>query len=482
MLVVGLTALPYPVQAQNFAPGYYYSPPAMPGYAPYYPYGWQAPPAYYYPQYAPYYAQYPQYQASPPVYPLRGYPYATTYVPARPSSPVTYTPTPWTPAASAAPRAPSTSVAPAQATAEPMTTSKTPSAPVAPVQATVETIPAPTIQVKEANTPLHATPVVEDDAPVVASEPHSSGVMDHCPHRKHEYFSVFAEGLFWTVRNADVPYAQQFNGVDPALSQPRGPVGVAGMAQRVGFRGGVGIAIGDDSWLVGTFTDFQDRSLNTTPSVTPNVLHSFLVLPNTVNAGFNPMTADATYRINLVMGDADYLWAFCNTDCFQLSWLGGARVARLQQTLDTDYQQVLGTKTVDTKLNFDGAGPRTGLVGEYRAHWGGFVYGKGIVDLLVGRFGGTFTQRDIFGGLEVQSSVSVTRVVPITELELGLGWRSPGGHISASAGYYVGGWFNTVTTNSLVAAVQGSNYTTNGNNFRDLLIFDGLVGRVEFRY
>src|SRR5262249_31902584 len=144
--------------------------------------------------------------------------------------------------------------------------------------------------------------------------------------------------------------------------------------------------------------------------------------------------------------------------------------------------QILGTTTVTSHINFDGVGPRTGLEGEYHFRRGLFSYGKGIVDVLAGHFGATYDQHNTFAGQQAHTEVAEDRIVPQLELELGGGWQSPKGHFRISAGYYVSSWFNTLTTPNFIAGAIGNNFTTNQNNSRDVLTFDGFVGRVEVRY
>jgi hypothetical protein len=101
---------------------------------------------------------------------------------------------------------------------------------------------------------------------------------------------------------------------------------------------------------------------------------------------------------------------------------------------------------------------------------------------LAGHFSGSYSQHNIFAGNQASTQISEDRLVPQLEFELGVGWVSPKGRVRVSAGYYVGTWFNTITIPGLIQGVQNNNFTTNSNNFRDTLTFDGLVGHVEFRY
>ena len=58
---------------------------------------------------------------------------------------------------------------------------------------------------------------------------------------------------------------------------------------------------------------------------------------------------------------------------------------------------------------------------------------------------------------------------------MGAGWEGCKGHVRVSGGYYVGNWFNTLSTNSLVRGIQNNDFTTNGNNLRSNITFDGLT-------
>jgi hypothetical protein len=70
----------------------------------------------------------------------------------------------------------------------------------------------------------------------------------------------------------------------------------------------------------------------------------------------------------------------------------------------------------------------------------------------------SYTQVNQFNGVEADTSLNVDRIVPVLDLEAGLAWLGPGGHLRLSAGYLVGAWFNTLTTPDWVQAVQASNF------------------------
>ncbi len=294
-------------------------------------------------------------------------------------------------------------------------------------------------------------------------------------------FLIFGEYLYWSVHNADVPFAQAFDGTDPFNSVPRGPVGVVSPHFQNGFRAGAGVAIGETGWLVGTFTYFHETASGSVAAPDTFVLHNFLVFPNTVNSSGDSLTASATTSVDLQTGDIDYKCAFVCTDHLSVLWVAGGRYARLGQKLEANYN-LTGTTTVESSINFNGGGPRVGLEGEYKILRGFYGYGKGMLDLLVGRFQGSYQESNVFTGLIGSTAIGENRIVPVLELEIGAGWQSRNGRIRVSGGYYVGNWFNVMTIPTLATGIQRNDFTTNGNNLRDSLIFDGFVGHVEFRF
>ncbi|MFO0965131.1 MAG: Lpg1974 family pore-forming outer membrane protein [Gemmataceae bacterium] len=302
-------------------------------------------------------------------------------------------------------------------------------------------------------------------------------------HARCSRFLVFGDGLYWTVHNSSVTYAQPFNGNNPAIAVPRGPVATVEQTYEPGFRVGAGFAVNDHSWIIATFTYMQNTADDNVQILNAgDVLRSPLIFPNTANAAFAPLSAQAGYHITMYTGDIDYKCAFVDNDCLRLSWLAGARYGHLRQNLDVAYQEILGVDRIHANVGFDGGGPRVGLDGEYRVKCGLYGYARGALSLVAGTFTSLYEQRDIFGGLVAQSSINETRIIPILELELGVGWRSQNDRVRVAAGYYVGSWFNTLTIPGIVQGVQNNNFQTIGNNFRDNLTFDGVVARIEFRF
>ncbi|NIP86321.1 MAG: hypothetical protein GTO03_12445, partial [Planctomycetales bacterium] len=136
-----------------------------------------------------------------------------------------------------------------------------------------------------------------------------------------------------------------------------------------------------------------------------------------------------------------------------------------------------------THIDFDGAGIRLGLEGEFPAQHSGFwAYAKGHASFLAGDFKSSYrqTNRPMVGppAVLVSTSRKDERIVPILDLELGLGWRGPRDRWRFSAGYLFSAWFNVVSNEEFIRTVQSGQM----HGVDDTLTFDGLVARAELRF
>jgi len=248
-----------------------------------------------------------------------------------------------------------------------------------------------------------------------------------------------------------------------------------------GFRLGGGVAFGDGNFLQGAYTGYHSSASSKAEAPAGSVMTSLLTFPATPNSSFDSESASLTSSINFFLADIDFKHRFWQTENCALNWIAGARLARLEQQMQANYS-ITGATTVASDIVFDGAGIRLGLEGEYSMRYGVFVFGRGVANLLAGRFSSTYSQTNIFVGQQALTGVNDTRVVPVLDVEAGIGWQTANHRIRLMAGYYFSAWGNMLTTNGLIQGVQNSNFTTNGNNFRDSIIFDGLMARLELRF
>lgn len=303
---------------------------------------------------------------------------------------------------------------------------------------------------------------------------------DH--HDQQPRWSIWADLLVLSARGETVPYGQIRDGVGP-LAVPRGPVGDLNSDYSAGFRIGAARALSSGTDLYGGFGWFQTRNNShlDVASGQPFVIQALTTFPGTDNAAADSLAADANLTIRYVTGDLGFKMNMCASDCFGLDLILGARYAHLDQDFLATYS-ILGSTTVSTNINFDGGGPRIGLEGHYFICRSIFLYARSDVSLLFGHFGASYLQQNVFTGVQAETQFGDDRLVPVWETEVGIGWRSANHRIEVMAGYSAAIWFNTMTTSSWIQGVQDSAFSTNRDNLRDTLTFDGLFVRAGFRF
>jgi hypothetical protein len=206
--------------------------------------------------------------------------------------------------------------------------------------------------------------------------------------------------------------------------------------------------------------------------------------PLGANAATDATDANATASIDYNLVDADFRGLVmgcesCEGKCASVvNYLIGGRWATMEQDFGANFV-ALGTTSVNTNVDFNGGGIRLGLEGEqHSTSTGLFAYGRGIANLMVGEFDATYTQANTFAGTQVFSDWSAGRVVPVFDVEVGVGWVGPRRRMKYQVGYIVSTWFNAVTTQDFIQAVQTSDYSSQS----DTITFDGLTARATFEF
>jgi hypothetical protein len=314
----------------------------------------------------------------------------------------------------------------------------------------------------------------------------TAGAVDEsCPGpncRRNRTWSIYGDWMFLSARGESIPFAQIRDGEGP-LAVPRGPVGSVDSDYSSGFRVGGSVGLGNSAELYGAFAWYEtNNSANiAVPAGEPLVIHALTVFPTTINAAADSLAASADLDIQYYMADVGVKMPLCTGDCYFVKLVLGGRYAHLDQDFGAEYS-LLGETTVGSSIDFDGAGPRIGLEGQYDIHRSVFVFARGSASFLFGEFDADYIQENVFAGVQAETDASDDRVVPILDLEMGLGWQSKGGRVAVSGGYMVQAWFNTMTTSTWIQGVRDSDFTRNRDNLRDTLTFDGLFVRAEFRY
>jgi hypothetical protein len=372
-------------------------------------------------------------------------------------------------------------MAQAPATAQAPTAAQAPAAEKAQEPAP-EPVPAPKPEPKP-EPPQVPVPAPEPDhhscivPPSVITAPPTDGeecLTDYC-------FRLYADFLYLKERGSDLSFVQARDGCGTS-SVPRGPQGTLEFDYSPGFRIGGEVAIDRCSGIQAEFSWWEDQTHDREVAPAGTVLTSSLTLPSTTNCSTSSKEALGAFASEFRTADIAYTRVLCGDGhCYVVRWLAGAYYAHVNQDLHTEFS-ILGTTVVDTHINFDGAGPRIGIDGEVLACKGVYLYGRGTANLVAGHFTGSFTQDNVFAGNQGNITFRDDRIVPILDLELGLGWVSPKGHVRVMAGYTTAAWFNSLLTPEFINAVQTNNFTHQGDNLSNTLWFDGLLARVEFRY
>jgi len=295
-------------------------------------------------------------------------------------------------------------------------------------------------------------------------------------------WQVFGDFLYLRPCRAGISYAVPINGdidSEPAIPVQVGPMAVADPTFEPGFRVGFGAAVSECSSLMGTFSWYESSTADQVSVSRPIVLRSLVVHPGTPNAAADFLEAQARYDLDFKTVDLDFRHIFACGDQYALTWLAGARYAQLEQSFGSEFT-VLGTETVTSDVDFDGGGIRVGLEGEWHAaNCGVMLYGKGTASFVGGRFRGKYYQGSSFDPTVVDTGWDGAWVVTMLDLELGIGWQSPGGTLRVTAGYMFSGWEDAVLARDFIRAVQTNNFN---DDLGDSLVFDGLVTRAELRF
>jgi hypothetical protein len=289
---------------------------------------------------------------------------------------------------------------------------------------------------------------------------------------------VFGEFLYLEPRNTDVAFA-----IPVVAGIPSGPTGVVNPGYTPAFRIGFTRDLYDATSNMGvSWTRFTSSTNDAITAPAGGSIVS-LVLPNAPVFPAYP-SVSASYNINYDLVDLDYRGLFISSNRYTVNFLLGARYAQLTQDFGATFGTSLPAHDVlNTDIDFSGCGIRVGLEGErYAARSGLMVYGRTAASFLAGRFNAYYTDTGAQG--PINGGLVADRVVPILELELGVGWVSPSKHFRIYAGYLFNAWYNVMDTSDFINAAAGAAKagTFNAATPSDTITFDGLVihGEVLF--
>lgn len=291
----------------------------------------------------------------------------------------------------------------------------------------------------------------------------------------------YGEALYLRARNAEVAYAVPIDGpiVDPVTNPLQvGNYGILDPDYSLGFRAGVTYCWDAKSSVDVGYTFFESLTNSAIKTEPPLVLRSLVAHPSSGSAAADFLAASGQVEVDFDLVDANFRHAMVCRQLFRASGVIGARYAKLEQQFNSEFIG-LGSETVNTDIDFDGGGFRLGLEAQrfsrrHQLH----VYANGYASFLAGRFRGSYFQGQSFDPTVVSTEWAAGRVVPILDLELGVGWTSCNGKLRLASGYMVNAWFNTLTTQEFIRAIQGNDLVDLGQT----MTFDGLNARLEYRF
>lgn len=294
--------------------------------------------------------------------------------------------------------------------------------------------------------------------------------------------SVWGEYLFLRPRNAEIAYGVPIDGpiVNPPTANPIqvGRIGMTDPDFSSGVRVGAGFVLDGCSSISVQYSWLESTTADSIETTAPNVIRSLVSHPGTLTAAQDFLNAQASQRIRFDWLDVDYRRVLDCSGNRQVTFLAGLRGGQYNQDFTADFVDN-GTETVESEIDFYGAGLRLGLEGErYSCSRRWLVYGKTAASLVAGSFTADYRQGQSFDPQVVDTTWKAGRIVPMLDLELGAGWQSRCGTWRITGGYLVSAWYNTVTTDQWVNAVQSNNFV----GLSDSLTFDGLVLRCEGRF
>jgi len=294
---------------------------------------------------------------------------------------------------------------------------------------------------------------------------------------------VFGELLYLRARDAEVAYAVPVDGaiVAPPSSIQVGRVAVTDPDYNAGFRVGGTCAVDDCSSFSLSWAHFESSTFDDATTSAPLVLRSLVLHPGTANAGADFLDAEANLDIDFDLVDGDYRAVWTAGDLWAINYLAGLRYAYLNQDFSALMSNTGTEDTLQTRVTFEGVGLRFGLDGERHFECCGmFLYGKTVANMIVGDFRARYTQGSDVDPIIVDTTWKAGRLVTVLDLELGAGWQSECGHWRLSTGYLISAWYNAIPTDQWIAAVQQNNFVNLGHE--DMMTFDGLTARVEYRW
>jgi hypothetical protein len=295
-------------------------------------------------------------------------------------------------------------------------------------------------------------------------EEHAEG--GECGHEEERGLFVTADFLYVRPRRRALDFAISDPVADGA--SVRGKVESLDWENNGAYRIGAGYRL-DHGWEVGGTYFYlhskDNRSLTAGPG---GALFATLTAPGIDQVN----TANGSTNVDMDIIDLDLAKRIHVCDNLIVRVAAGGRIASIQQKLFAAYTG--GTAgagaIVSSPISFDGIGLKAGSEAWFKVWRGVGVYAKANASLLTGNFRTRLGQSINGGGTGlIDVTDKFTKVVPITEMGLGLAWQSD--NIRVSVGYEIANFFNMVDS---VDFVDGQSFGKIQHRQSDLS-YDGVA-------
>jgi hypothetical protein len=241
-----------------------------------------------------------------------------------------------------------------------------------------------------------------------------------------------------------------------------------------GFRVGGGYRLPCGGWdVIASFAYFHSKFQRTVDAPDGSAIYPALGL-----LGAPAASADGDAALSYAVTDVDIGRTFAPSESVVVRMFGGARFARLNESLKTIYSGGDlgdGDDYINSPVRYLGGGLSVGSEATWRILGGFGVYGKARFSLLAGQFDSRLTET-VGGAAFVDIRDSFVAVTPVAELGVGVSYQ--GRHLFASAGYDLADWFNMVNG----VAVPDPNRPGQLGRTRGDLTLEGLAVKLGFIY
>jgi hypothetical protein len=241
------------------------------------------------------------------------------------------------------------------------------------------------------------------------------------------------------------------------------------------------MAVGPTTSLAASYTWFESNAMSTAVPPAGATLPAVGSLVHVPGAGVLAAQSPVESRsvLDFQLANAEYRARLHNGPRHWINGGLGLQWGHLEQEFGQTgmFTFPSGQLVTQSNVEFDGGGPRLSLDGGRTIGNRGFsIYARSSLAPMAGQFHSDYSLRNETTDIQLAlARWKDDRIMTQFEYEAGLAWTGPRKRWRFSAGYLQSFWFNAVTPNEFIPAVQSNDYT----DVSDTIMFDGLTARVE---